>query len=62
MNTVTNAGSSYYTANVDETTEKGPCVTMTPYGVIGLERESFHSVPINVMPHTPIAKYIVEDT
>ena len=38
MNTVTNARSSYYTANVDETTEKGPCVAMTPYGVMGLER------------------------
>ena len=38
MNTVTNASSSYYTANVDKTTENGPCVAMTPYGVIGLER------------------------
>ena len=38
MNTVTNARSSYYTANVDETTEKGPCVVMTPYDVIELER------------------------
>ena len=37
MNTVTNA-SSYYTANVDEMTEKEPCVAMTPYGIIGLER------------------------
>ena len=26
--TVTNAGSLYYTANVDETTEKGLCVAM----------------------------------
>ena len=38
MNTVTNARSLYHTANVDKTTEKGSCVAMTPYGVIGLER------------------------
>ena len=38
MNTVTNAESSYYTANVNEKTEKGPCVAMTPYGIIGPER------------------------
>ena len=38
MNTVTNAESSYYTANMNEKTEIGPCVAMTPYGVIGLER------------------------
>ena len=38
MNTVTNARSLYYTANVDETMKKGPCVAMMPYGVIGLER------------------------
>ena len=38
MNTVTNAISLYYTANVNETTEKGPCVAMMSYGVIGLER------------------------
>ena len=35
MNTVTNAESSYYTANVNGKPEKGPCVAMTPYGVIG---------------------------
>ena len=38
MNTVTNAESLYYTANVNGKTEKGPCVAMTPYGVIGPER------------------------
>ena len=38
MNTVTNTGSSYHTANVNKKTEKGPCVAITPYGVIGLER------------------------
>ena len=38
MNTVTNTGSSYYTANVNKKTEKGPCVAMMPYGVMGLER------------------------
>ena len=38
MNTVTNAERSYYTANVNGKTEKGPCVAMTPYGVIGPER------------------------
>ena len=42
MNTVTNASSSYYTANVDETTENGPCVAMTPYGIIGLERVNIY--------------------
>ena len=42
INTVTNARSLNYTANVDETTEKGPCVAMTPYGVIGLERVKVH--------------------
>ena len=44
MNAVTNTGSLYYTANVNETTEKGPCVAMTPYGVIGLER--VNGVPV----------------
>ena len=40
MNTVTNAESSYYTANVNEKTEKGPCVAMTPasLGWKGLNR------------------------
>ena len=38
INTVTNARSLYYTANMDEMTEKGLCVAMTPYSVIGLER------------------------
>ena len=38
MNTVTNAERSYYTANVNGKTEKGPCAAMTPYGVIGPER------------------------
>ena len=38
MNTVTNAERSYYTANVNGKTEKGPCVAMTLYGVIGPER------------------------
>ena len=40
MSTVTNAESSYYTANVNGKTEKGPCVAMTPYGIIGPERDS----------------------
>ena len=38
MNTVTSADSSYYAANTNEKTEKGPCLAMTPYGVIGAER------------------------
>ena len=38
MNTVYSADSSYYAAYMNETTEKGPCLAMTPYGVIGLER------------------------
>ena len=38
MNTVTSADSSYYAANTNEKTEKGPCLAMTPYGVIGVER------------------------
>ena len=36
MNTVYRA--VYYAAYMNETTEKGPCLAMTPYGVIGLER------------------------
>ena len=38
MNTVTSTDSSYYAANTNEKTEKGPCLAMTPYGVIGAER------------------------
>ena len=38
MNVVTSADSSYYAANMNEKTEKGPCLAMTPYGVIGAER------------------------
>ena len=38
MNAVTSADSSYYAANMNEKTEKGPCLAMTPYGVIGAER------------------------
>ena len=38
MNTVTSADSSYYAANTNEKTEKGPCLAMTLYGVIGAER------------------------
>ena len=38
MNTVTSVDSSYYAANTNEKTEKGPCLAMTPYGVIGVER------------------------
>ena len=30
--------SSYYTANMNEKTEKAPCLAMMPYGVIGEER------------------------
>ena len=37
MNTVIGADSSYYAANMNEKTEKGPCLAMTPYGVIGTE-------------------------
>ena len=52
MNTVTSADSSYYAANTDEKTEKGPCLAMTPYGVIGAERvnKSFHELS----SHTPV--------
>ena len=47
MNTVTSADSSYYAANMNEKTEKGPCLAMTPYGVIGAERvKSFPSSKI----------------
>ena len=38
MNIATNAGSSYYTAILNEKMEKGPCVAMTLYGIIVLER------------------------
>ena len=38
MNTATNAGSSYYTAILNEKMKKGPCVAMTLYGIIVLER------------------------
>ena len=38
MNTVTSADSSYYAANTNEKTEKGPCLALMPYGVIGAER------------------------
>ena len=38
MNTVTSADSSYYAADTNEKTEKGPCLPMMPYGVIGAER------------------------
>ena len=38
MNTVTNAGSSYCTANINKKMEKGPCVAKMPYGVIDLNR------------------------
>ena len=38
MNTVTSTDSSYYAANTNTKTEKGPCLAMTPYSVIGLER------------------------
>ena len=38
MNTVTSTDSSYYAANTNEKTEKGPCLAMTLYGVIGAER------------------------
>ena len=59
MNTVTNAERSYYTANVNGKTEKGPCAAMTPYGVIGPERAhivSYHQLlckSINklIVPH-----------
>ena len=38
MNTVTSADSLYYAANTNEKTEKGPCLAMMLYGVIGAER------------------------
>ena len=41
MNTVTSTDSSYYAANTNEKTEKGPCLAMTPYGIIGAERVKF---------------------
>ena len=42
MNAVTSTDSSYYTANTNEKTEKGPCLAMTLYGVIGAERIKDH--------------------
>ena len=48
MNTVTSADSSYYAANTNEKTEKGPCLAMTPYGVIGAERVIYLNSACNV--------------
>ena len=38
MNTVTNAGSFYFIANMNVKTVEGPCVVMTPCSVIGIEK------------------------
>ena len=49
MNTVTSADSSYYAANTNEKTEKGPCLAMTPHGVIELERGNYVFVLLHLL-------------
>ena len=57
MNTVYSTDSSYYAAFMNETTEKGPCLAMTPYSVIGLERV----IPTLSPPTNPLLGVVGEN-